>query len=293
MAKFRILPRVRRVTAITSPKAPEMSARRAMQTLVDAVEGDVGQIVEWMKAGTYEPIIIANALQETLDRFESINTRAMAEEWVTTVDILAKHRLSERIQNALGVPTVHIFDDENVRYAASMVSNKTAGLIKDVPREYIQNVADAALQSYRGIPFPEGRSLTQQIMHLNNMTRERARFIARHQTSVINTAVNQARQTSVGIEEYFWSTANDARVVGNPGGINPDVSAKQERYHGNHWERDYRNNGGKAYRWNEPFADGLPGEAFRCRCVALPKIDSGKMKYERFLITDAPYSDAV
>lgn len=260
-----------------------MESRRRLLEIAEKTQMGTLEIVEWIKAGNISPIRIANALQEQLRKWESVNTLAVAEEWVGLVDDLAKQQLTNRLKGVFGVDTAFIFDDESVRYAASLMSSSTANKIVDVPRWYIQNITEAAIQNFQGIPFPEGRSLTQQFMFLNNETFERARTIARHQTSVINAAVNQARQTAIGIEEYYWSSSHDERTVGNPAGLYP----KGNQGHGDHWARDYRNNGNKSYRWDEPFKDGLPGQAYNCRCVAIAKINTAKLNPERVFVGDA------
>lgn len=269
----RVAPKVVKAGAIRPPKAVEMNVRALLLDIAEKAQLDAMTIIQAIESGNISAIQAANALEEMLHKWEGMDSKSLAEMWVTATDGFAKKRLQDRVANAFGVQTAYIFDDESVRYAAHLMAYQTAGKIVDVPREYIQNVARAAIQNYQGIPFPEGRSLTQQIMHENHMTFERARTVARHQTSVINTAVNQARQTAIGIDEYYWSSSNDERTVGNPNGLYPYGN----KAHGDHWERDYRHNGGEAYRWDDPFEDGLPGYPPRCRCTALAKLDRRRM----------------
>ena len=291
--------RFRRVVkggAIHPPKAAEMEARRLLTAFLDRLEHSPGNldmetIRRWLTEndGVHGAVEIANALQEMLDRLETIIPASrIAAEWVSLVDRFARERLENRIANAMGVGMARIFDEPEVREAAELAAFQTAGLIVDVPREYIQNVARAALQSFQQIPFPEGRTLTQHLMHLNSMSYERAKVIARHQTSVINAAVNQTRQQAVGIARYYWSSSHDERTVGNPAGLYP----KGNYRHGDHWRRDYRvavDDKGEplSYRWDKPFHDGAPGVAPGCRCVALPRIDTALLRTERLWLTDA------
>lgn len=270
----RVVPKVVKAGAIRPPKTVEMDARQRLEEVAKAAQVDVLAIVQAMERGNLGAVEAANALEEMLHKWEGMDAKTIAEAWVAATDGFAKKRLADRVANTLGVQAAYILDDESVRYAMQLMAHQTANRIVDVPREYIQNVARAAIQNFQHIPFPEGRTLTQEIMHENRMTFERARMIARHQTSVINSAVNQARQTAIGIEEYYWSSSNDERTVGNPGGHYPHGN----KTHGNHWERDYRHNGGKAYRWDEPFEDGHPGHAINCRCVSLAKLDTLRLK---------------
>jgi hypothetical protein len=73
-------------------------------------------------------------------------------------------------------------------------------------------------------------------------------------------------QEYAGVSRYVWLTMKDNRVVGNPVGLYPVGTAD----HGDHWERD-----GKVFSWSEPPHDGHPGEAYGCRCQAIPLMGLG------------------
>jgi uncharacterized protein with gpF-like domain len=272
----RPLPKIRRAGPIRPPKAAEMAARKRLLRLLASIEQDVVKAAELALAGEAGPERLAEILRGILDRWRDAGeAAAIARDWTGEIDRLARERLQERLANALGVDMTRIFDDLTVRTAAAAAAEETANLITKMTEDYLGRVANAALQNYRQIPFPEGRSLVQEIQHQTGMAFTRARTIARHQTSVINGTVNRARQASVGIEEYYWESADDERVVGRPGGTYPKGNA----VHGDHWKRDWRHNGGKSRRWDEPYATGgaFPGEAVNCRCVALPKIELDKL----------------
>lgn len=265
---------------IRPPAAVEAEAKRRLLQLAEDVQMDLSKVVGWILEGRTNPLVVAYELRKQLDRWNSISTETMATEWVEAVDSLAKTRLEERLRSALGVQTVNILDDDKIRESAVMATMGTAGLIRELPREYIQRVTDATIRNYQGLPFPDGRTLAQELAEIEGITKERARFIARQQTSVINAAVNQTRQQAVGIEEYFWSSSRDLRTVGNPNGLYRDGS----KGHGDHWARDYRNNNGKAYRWDEPFDDGLPGQAFNCRCTAIARINTAAVNKNAVIV---------
>lgn len=73
-------------------------------------------------------------------------------------------------------------------------------------------------------------------------------------------------QEYAGVTRYVWLTMRDTRVVGNPVGLYPVGTAE----HGDHWDRD-----GKVFSWAEPPHDGHPGEAYGCRCQAIPLMGLG------------------
>ena len=66
------------------------------------------------------------------------------------------------------------------------------------------------------------------------------------------------RYTNAGVKEYIWSTSNDQRV-----------------------RPDHKELNGKTFSWGEAVIDrttgqkGNPGEAFGCRCLALPVVRIG------------------
>jgi len=82
------------------------------------------------------------------------------------------------------------------------------------------------------------------------LTKNKAKLIARDQTSKFYGDLSRLRQTHNGIKKYVWQTAQDERV-------RPDHASKNQR----------------VFSWNNPPADtGHPGEDINCRCSALPVI---------------------
>lgn len=78
---------------------------------------------------------------------------------------------------------------------------------------------------------------------------------------------------------FYWITCLDERVVGNPDGLYP----KGNDAHGDHWDRHerayfYRNSTAikRGYidtskiKYTDEIHDGVPGEAYNCRCIAQP-----------------------
>lgn len=232
---------------------------------------DIENLTPWLQ-GEATPAQAARVMRELQDRWRAVygaQAQRLATQWVGEVSKEAKKRLEASIAGAIGIDMTAIFDDRIVLDAAELMSLEAASLIRSVPDEFLSEIELAVMRNYQQLPQPEGRSLTEQIKELIGSTDTRARLIARDQTSKINTAVNQARQTEIGIEEYIWRTARDRRVVGTPGGEYPKGNA----VHGNHWERE-----GLLFRWDNPPEDGPPGFAPNCRCVAEPVIVVSKLR---------------
>lgn len=124
-------------------------------------------------------------------------------------------------------------------------------LIKSIPSQYFERLEKSVWDNMiDGVRFED---LAAQIQHIADVTESRAKLIARDQTSKMNGAFNEARQTSVGIDKYIWSTSGDERV-----------------------REEHAANDGKIFDWNDPPATGHPGEDIQCRCVALPYVELDK-----------------
>jgi SPP1 gp7 family putative phage head morphogenesis protein len=94
------------------------------------------------------------------------------------------------------------------------------------------------------------RDIGSAISERFGVAKSRARFIARDQTGTLNSQLSAVRMQSVGIDTYSWSTSADKRV-----------------------RDEHKTRNGITYRFSSPPADGNPGEAPGCRCVAIPVID--------------------
>lgn len=138
-----------------------------------------------------------------------------------------------------------------IRTAMTKAMQANVDLIKSIPEQYFEKLSTSIFDNFvEGVRFEDLAKVVQQIA---DVTESRAKLIARDQTSKMNGAFNEARQTSVGIEKYIWSTSGDERV-------------REE-----HAAQD-----GQIFDWNDPPPTGHPGEDIQCRCVALPYVELDK-----------------
>lgn len=194
----------------------------------------------------------------------------IAGSFVTDVDIDNKKRTEANVSRALGVDFATILDDTpELKANLDMATTRNVALIKSIGAEHWAKVGQAVLDNYAGRVLPDGQSLLGRLQELGGITKRRAAFIARDQTAKLTAAVNEQRQTSIGIDDYYWRNAQDQRVVGNPAGKYPHGNA----VHGDHWDRE-----GVRYSWANPPEDGNPGHPPGCRCYAEPIVDPAKLK---------------
>ena len=107
--------------------------------------------------------------------------------------------------------------------------------------------------------FKGGRaeSLSRVIMDSYGTSQNKAKFLARQETSLLMSKFKESRYTDIGITKYKWSGADDFRE-------RPDHKALN----------------GKIFRFDTPpitdrktGARNNPGEDFNCRCQAIPIVE--------------------
>jgi len=227
------------------------------------------------KLATVPPIAAAwkNAVNLEFERFVAAPTFGVATASVALDNIRAAHKaqMIKSFQAALGIDITPMMSDLAIRPIMNQALLDNIALIKSIPEELNLQI----VSSFDKIVFEKGfdqQAMVQTLEKRFKVANNRARFIARDQTEKIVGRLNEARQTDLGIKSYIWQTSEDERVVGTPGGAYPDPSPG----HGDHYSRNQ-----KEFLWKIPPHDGHPGEAFNCRCIAIPVIPELQQSEER------------
>jgi len=207
-------------TDITSGAA-YMAIERMIASIAAEVAGGLGQTAE----------IIAAQLVETVDQ-QNTDT------------------LQSSIQQAYGIDITQLLRAQNIQPTLMLAQRANVNLIKTIPTQYFDRLNTTVLT---GIQQGQRYSdIADSIQDIYGVTDNRAKLIARDQTSKTNAAIAETRQTDLGIEEYTWLTAGDERV-----------------------RETHADNDGQVFRWDSPPAEtGHPGHDINCRCVAVPMMGS-------------------
>lgn len=257
--------------AVKPPKRSEMDLRAMMNELWKTVLFPATERIEALIRSKASPEQIAAEIEMALDIANTkyqLASDSIIDRWRMSVNQETRLAMQRSLRKGLGIDTLAIFDDPRISEALQVGSMEMSQLIVSIPGEYLGKVARAVTDNYLGRSLPEGRSLLEQIKHIGGVTENRAKLIARDQTSKLTGIINQTRQQGIGIDEYIWRTVKDERVVGRPGGIYPDGN----KVHGDHYHRE-----GKKFRWDTPPPDGHPGHPIQCRCWAEPIINPAKI----------------
>jgi uncharacterized protein with gpF-like domain len=181
--------------------------------------------------------------------------RGIATDIVTSANDVNRERTQNMFKNVFGIDVFGIVDDLGLSEKLDGMTQENVGLITSMPRDSLGRARAAINSSFRGEELPRG-SLLAELQKIGQVTKNRARLIARDQTSKLNASINQSRQQAIGIDSYIWRNSKDERVVGNPSGLYPKGNPK----HMNHWDRE-----GKEFMWDNPPPDGHPGIPIQCR----------------------------
>lgn len=129
--------------------------------------------------------------------------------------------------------------------------------------KYIQDWSETSIldlrQKVTSRVYTGGRAegLAKQIQAMYNVSRDKAKFLARQETSLLMSQMREQRYKGIGSNRYKWSGAMDAR----------------ER-------EDHKLLNGQIFSWDDPpitnrktGARNNPGEDYGCRCVAIPIVE--------------------
>jgi SPP1 gp7 family putative phage head morphogenesis protein len=207
------------------------------------------------------PSTMAHKLNEMSRKFGGISktaqrlSRLAVQKNLGAVD----DRLIKNIKQAVGVDIRNALTNDGVHDVIRKATKANIELIASIPDQYFDKLGKALTKNWEA--GSRWETLVDTVKAVGDVTESRAKLIARDQTSKMNSAFNQARQTSIGIEKYEWQTAGDERVRES------------------HADMD-----GQICLWDDPpDVDGEPanpGEPINCRCVAVPFFDLDSMEDE-------------
>ena len=240
-----------------TPKTPEVKYRRQLQSLTARLRRDVNdQIVPLLKQ--FESEYVNDAYARTLEQaFENLRksyidigkqAKIVSNSFVENTNGANKSRFYNAMEDAVGVNLETIIQGEGLDDVLIASTQENVALIRSIPEEYFKKIETLVYSSTT--QGDTAGSMIKQIQKIGKTTTQRAKLIARDQSSKLNSVLSQQRQQNLGVEEYVWRTSGDERVRDN-----------------------HKSKNGKTFRWDKPPKDtGHPGQDIQCRCVAQPII---------------------
>ena len=208
---------------------------------------------------------------------------AITNEWVTKGDLLSLE-LSQKIVINAAISAIkpfnavtpesdqplvigEIYNTPQVKPVVEKAVAQNVSLIRSIPREMLNQVEKAVMNAID--TTSEQKSLEEDVKKIlikaGNKSRNRARVIARDQTTKVVSKVAATRAEELGVTEYIWVTSGDERV-------RDGKSGKGDHKHLNGKTFSYEKGAPKKYASLPPNGPFNPGTDIMCRCIAVPVI---------------------
>lgn len=241
---------------------PSTAADRALLKQLKKVAQVSGHIVDRHTEGArvLDEKAMAEELKKYSDKLDPW-ARRQAKKMLDTVKNSNK-RAYQNKSKAIGLALKLDAGEVQVEAASMKLMNEQVALIKSIPLEAglrAQKIAmEAVLQGTRAEANADSILELQNQMGLTTeVTISRAVLIARTETARANAAINQARATAVGSNQYRWHNSGDGAVR-----------------HSHEFLKGKRLQG-MIFDWDNPptLDDGMtghPGTFPNCRCFAEP-----------------------
>lgn len=192
-------------------------------------------------------ILLDNLREETFQFYftdESVDDAVLG--FIDGVQAFTDNQFAGQVKSVLGLTP--LTRNEQINAIAKAAVRENVSYVRSIPSQYHDKLETAILQGLR-----RGKStgeIADEIQRIYEVSRDRARFLARDQAGSLMTDITKARHESQGLEYFIWRTAGD--------GVVRDAHADLE---------------GKRFKWSEGANGLLPGEDYGCRCVGEVDVD--------------------
>ncbi len=144
--------------------------------------------------------------------------------------------------------TTRISTIKNSYSVEGWVSNNVS-LIKSIDSRFFDDVANQIIKAHQNGTLES--DLSSILEKRFQVSKNRARVIARDQIGKLNGNITTYRHQSMGIRQYIWLTSGKENV-------RPANRARN----------------GKIFEYGNPPSDGNPGEQIQCQCTAIAVLSS-------------------
>lgn len=247
------------------PVHPNAGTIALYRKKLDALIKEMNNSVDYWVSASFkknEPVIAQDALPSVALRRA---VRKLARRWQKQFDDAAPKlaeyfsqsanmRSSRVLQNALreGGFTVKFKMTRAMRDVMNATISEQVGLIRSIPQKYFTEIEGAVMRSVSqgGDLYSLSKTLHEQY----GVTKRRAAFIARDQTSKSTASFTRVRQLEIGITEAIWVHSGGGKTQ-RPTHVS--AGARKQRYK-------------VSDGWYDPAVEDFiqPGFLPNCRCVS-------------------------
>lgn len=264
--------RQRKLRAIKPSKQAEIYYRKQTIALVQHLENIVLDEIRqpqndalFSKAFSF----LSGAVNRALDKLEQFNVndyaKSVATGFMSRMNRNNDASTRKNLKNSVGVDLQSQIRHEDINEYLDVAIKNNVALIKSIKTDYMKDIGDVLRNNL--LDGARSTDLITQIKERGQVNENRAKFIARDQTSKANADLTEIRSKALGSTTYAWSGSMDER----------------ER-------KTHKAMEGKLCKWSDPtvYSDDNgqtwkkrseigavelhPGKDYNCRCVSLPNV---------------------
>lgn len=216
--------------------------------------------------------LLAAQLDRITKRLESLDISSFAERlangFLSRLDRNSARTMQSNLRNSTGVDLGTEIRSSDIDQLLKVKISENAALITSIKNEYVEDVGkiirDNVLNGERS------SRLITEIKERGGVSENRAKVIARTETSKVNAQLTRLRSEALGSKTYVWSTVIDERTRHD----HVVMDGKLCRFDD---PTVYSDDDGKTWkpRKNIGGVEILAGDIYNCRCTALPVVSFG------------------
>lgn len=268
----RLKSRNRRIRPIKQSKRTEVWYRERLNSVIDEMSQVIIAELEnptLNDATSTPPLSITAKLSRAIQKVASMSIAELATRLslglVNRANQQNKDRLLKTYKNAFDIDLSGLLSDEAIRDDMARAVKENVDLIKSIQTDFINDIGEKVFSNLVGGGRHE--NLVSLIKERGNISKSRAKLIARDQTAKLNAALNESRHRSLGLDLYEWGGSGDERERESHLKLNGKLCKYSD-------PTVYSDDGGKTWKKRKSIGayEGAPGTDFQCRCVSLPYI---------------------
>lgn len=264
-------PRRRRMQPIKQSKRAEVWYRERLYAVIDEMTNIVINELEirTLNDSPTPPISITTKLSRAIQKVANLSIADIANRLSFGLVNRANQQNKEQTQRiynqAFGIDLSGLLGDGAIREDMDKAVKENVDLITSIQTDFINEIGEKVFTNLsRG-----GRheNLTSIIKERGEVSKARAKFIARDQTAKLNAAFTESRSRALGLDLYEWGGAGDERERDSHFVLNGMLCKYSD-------PTVYSDDWGKTWKKRKTIGafEGNPGQDYGCRCVPLPYV---------------------
>lgn len=265
-------PRNRRMRPPTASKRAEVWYRDRLVEFIDNMlqtlltELDKPTLTD---APDTTPLSITARLAAVMQQLASISITELAPQlsagFVARANQQNKEQTQRTFSQAFGIDLTGMLGEGAIKPEMEKAVRDNVDLITSIHTDFIHDIGAAVFDNMKDGGRHE--NLIDIIKERGNVTRNRARLIARDQTSKLNADLTEARNVALGLDLYEWGGTGDERERDSHFVLNGMLCKYSD-------PTVYSDDDGKTWKKRSTIGAfiGKPGEDYQCRCLALPRV---------------------